>query len=763
MKNSRLIGLLLLYCVCTSCAVANNSNSINQKSLPPTSFQVIGVMSLNSDLNVDVDNFYFRSKSILQTNGYRVSITVNKSLIIDDIAIIQGLSRSKAAECSNDRPPTPAPSADAASFDRGPRGSNPAPEGNKGTDGNRGNRGILTSSIIPKCVPRKIDDVSIVVLGDAAGSLSVQLGGAQGAPGAAGQSGGRGGNGQQGGTCITGETLCGWYGGFGGDGGSGTKPPANLSVSGSGGNFSITVNGDSEEFQITTIDTWAGQIGGPGYVGEGGKPGLGGFFGLGKEACEGLGTHKGMCMFPGAPGMTAIAEQESFGRIGNKGRKSVTPTSMEREICDGTTDTPTAPAEYVDFWKFFSSQMWGYIPPTRYSSIDGLPYIFIDSNGGRDKLFPIPPIASSAPNWKPYLPIEPASETIFKYYSQCLSSGQDICPALAQPNCSAWNCCLAPKGAADSLPRAYPSCLKALITPTAFDQKSNNVSEPLGNIKLLSLLPRIIYRELAGLVRVASKSELATDKILGGAAYIKVSDTFIVQGTNKIPATAYISLTPELFERISGAITKSLPQTLKSLSISNLMESPIGEITPVEFGFACNKGKSIPFVKPIYEPLMDGVGSSIEISSGKYFTAYGPPYDFNQNKVSIGITSFREWTWILPSLDEKIKDSNASEMCSFIQDVRRRNDSFADCGSEGPQMQALYAFSSASRNRDLRAIFGNILFTRAFSNFITQNVPTINFGPPCSLPIGVPDRVDSFPMADTAKNLLGNYCRLPTH
>lgn len=756
-------ALITTLLACTSCSTPNPMN-FTDSAFSSNKFTVSGVLSLNSDLIIDVDEVFFRPGSVLLTNGYKVSIIARKQFSIDGTATIQGLSRSAEMSCANSAPNLPPPATDAISYERGPLGPAPAPDGRKGDDGRRGGRGLTMTPLPTPCTPQSLEPVTIRVLGDAMGNLTVRLGGGRGAPGASGQSGGSGGNGQEGGTCKRGETRCGWYGGFGGDGGSGTRPPNNLSVSGSGAQFTMVVEGDIEDFQLTAVDNWPGQIGDPGNAGQGGAGGLGGFFGKGGAGCEGLGDTKGMCMFPGASGMTAIATQGAYGRIGAKGNKFISPPSIERESCSGVVESPAAPEEYLEFWKALSFKIWGQVPDTKLSSLDGLPFLYIDDRKGIDALLPLPPIGNNAPSWKPFLPIETGQQTISKYYTQCLMTGTDRCPAIESPACTGWGCCLTPSGAVDTMPRAYPGCLSAFVSPRYFDQPSNLQNEPLGHVKALSLLPRILYREMAGLVELVDAGDLASNKLPGGTVYLKIATTITGSEDNKRVSVILLKLSPELFERMTAALSSSSAVTLEALSHANLREKDDGGMRdPTNIGLVCHDGISEVFLKSINEPLIPASVSKLKVGSGKIINAYGPKFGSNRHIVSIELSSFRGWTWIVPNLSGSRGYAGAAETCKFIEDARVRGDYFANCGADGPQLETLLSMISSSQNNDIRIVFANMLFLRAYMNFIGSNIPNLDIGLPCKLPIGIPGRTESFPGASSAKNLLGTICGLPVN
>ncbi|MDR7010068.1 hypothetical protein [Paraburkholderia strydomiana] len=458
--------------------------------------------------------------------------------------------------------------------------------------------------------------------------------------------------------------------------------------------------------------------------------------------------------------MTAIATDEAFGRAGSSGKKDFTPPAIERDDCDGTMDVPADPAAYVDFWVLLSARLWGKTPTTRYSAIDGKPFIVIDDVGGIDGLLPFPTLGGNIPAWAPYLPLESGNKAVLTYYAECLRNGTDICPALDPPSCSGWGCCLTPPGAVDTLPRAYPSCLRAVVTRTSFGEPSNNRLEPLAYVKALSLLPRIMYREMAPLIRVVKADSLSKGELPGGMVYLAVAPgSKSRQSVDLQSDISLLQLTPELFERITFAVARSMPYILNSLSISNLRSGTIEPPVTEELSLACHDGKTSPSLLKT-SGILTGTARSIAIGSGNDLSTYGPLGE-RHHTVAVRLTSFRGWTWLMPVINGSI-DDNSNSMCRFISEIQSRDDLFANCDANGPQNAFLYVSRSALDDKNIRVTVANLIYIRAALTFIASNIPSPDFGLPCSTPVGIPSRHDSFPFAKNVDVLLGTVCGLPT-
>lgn len=248
--------------------------------------------------------------TIIITNGYPLSIIVEKDLLVLGSATIRAFARDavpiteivEAAHGSNGN-----------SFDRGPNTGGPCPSC-RGLDGGNGAPGA------PGANGSNGQDaglISIEIRGSASGSLVVANVGMRGGDGGVGGNGGAGGNGQQGGLavgaggpfgiklgCASGPGA-GGNGGSGGSGGAGGRG----GNGGNGGDVALLVRGASKVFreEIDRTGGQAGQVGKPGIGGAGGLPGYGG---RGSAGCEGREIERqGKPGAPGNPGQAGVKGQ----------------------------------------------------------------------------------------------------------------------------------------------------------------------------------------------------------------------------------------------------------------------------------------------------------------------------------------------------------------------------------------------------------------------------------------------------------------------
>ena len=261
-------------------------------------------LTLNKDETWQVASLVLDKDADIQTNGHRLTISVEGDLHSESGAKIQ--RGADSTQSSSDVPPR---AADGKSFDPGP---NTSGQGER-KDGRAGGDGAPGADGQPGMSGRSGDDVTIIVGGTATGSLIIDETGEPGGNGAKGGDGGAGGNGEQGGRgepnkvfgVIVGAKAGPASGGKGGDGGRGGKG-GDGGNGGDGGRVIVSVRQPSPQFALI-CRTNGGAPGSGGEGGTGGNPGTPGFGGRGGPGISGReNERKGPVGKPGASGQRGV-------------------------------------------------------------------------------------------------------------------------------------------------------------------------------------------------------------------------------------------------------------------------------------------------------------------------------------------------------------------------------------------------------------------------------------------------------------------------
>lgn len=275
-----------------------------------------GTISLDRDTVWNYKNLVLGNQLRVITNGHTLVINISENLLIDGEAVIQSFPDSLIdgfAEVSGQKSGRPR---DGVTYDRGPdsQGQGPGIAGRDGGDGVDGQDGIDGDS------GKNGGTISLVVGGQADGSLSVLNRGSDARDGSPGGDASNGGSGEQGGRAQSEKILrvyfCSAGAARGGDGGRAGIGAAGGTGggAGNGGTTNINILGETTNFSLFT-SVRKGAFGRGASGGSSGRPGAFGYGGRGASGCEdSIDTRKGR------PGQAAPMARGVEGEDGSRGR-----------------------------------------------------------------------------------------------------------------------------------------------------------------------------------------------------------------------------------------------------------------------------------------------------------------------------------------------------------------------------------------------------------------------------------------------------------
>lgn len=660
-----------------------------------------GIYQITEATAFVADEILIRDRTLVVANGYPLSFSA-RSFVIEGEASIQGLSPRQVELCNGINFPAPSPGRAGFSYQPGPDAPDKAGAGWPGRAGGTGGSGYVGNAA-SACNPLDAPDVELLVTELASGRLNVDLRGGNGPSGNPSSNGGPGGRGQQGGRCPPGAIA--YRGGRGGTGGPGGDSALNAHFSGSGGNLTVSLTGDTSAFELVRVDLAAGEHGDVGQPGEAGAGGPGGNGGRGGSGCAGIENTYGYQGFAGRRGAQKFG---SIGSIGSHGTLTLAGAEYwpPASSCNESTepDASASARAIRQFWEINAQQIFS-APIREVATQNPAVPAFVIQNASLSGLLSLTvadPGRGSLDN------------QIYLNLTQAYPTPVPVCKEVIDTLLDSTACCKTlVNGTAVESP--FVGCMGH------FRNFVDSRPDTLNQYFFVLMLGRSLAREIAKSAVLTPADNTHGGLLTPGAFYLQLAGP----ETDKTwPGKKHVLLRLDaaLFERIAASFSAQIPETMVVLGES----VPSWPSPPSNVALMCSVRTRQARISPVY------VGSTQEDQPKPGFTSFSlvAPREVMFDKPTtwtskggipaLTIRSFRGKSLIEANLlpNSEPPRGSAEDACRFVAETAWRQDELLACA------KLPISFSDFSgdflRVQELRSIIFNYAYIASFGALLKR-------------------------------------------